>query len=421
MRGPSGEAVLQHTDTALVDESSWLLADRLGSAVGQTGGSRITGTARYSLFGEPTFDTVGWDAVPGFTGELVDEPTGLVAFHARGYDPASKTWLSADPWRGTVTAPGTQNRYGYVLGNPATYVDHLGNRPVIPDGGGGTARIGAAARARANAAEWAASAAADRRERAQMLNRVNATRQAEGRHPLQTLATQNGMLDGKPGVAHNPQRRTSGYTSATHPPCGYNFYASNVPCTLDDGKVHNAPSPAASMPAIIDCTRDVKVGMGAAQMAINEACGRALADANLASAPEWMRNWVYTTRDIHDAAGPVIVLASFAVGTGAGAGSAMRYSATGRTVATEPFRAPPFRSDTTHIFRKATGHLARDTIGNRATIQSAVRPANLRSIETLQNGSRLERYFWTRPDGKQVWAEVRNGEITNGGVNDNPR
>lgn len=75
VRGPSGEAVLQHTDTALVDESSWLLADRLGSAVGQTGGSRITGTARYSLFGEPTFDTVGWDAVPGFTGELVDEPT----------------------------------------------------------------------------------------------------------------------------------------------------------------------------------------------------------------------------------------------------------------------------------------------------------------------------------------------------------
>ncbi|MFE4542409.1 RHS repeat-associated core domain-containing protein [Arthrobacter sp. NPDC056727] len=77
-----------------------------------------------------------------------------------------------------------------------------------------------------------------------------------------------------------------------------------------------------------------------------------------------------------------------------------------------------FRSDTSHIFRNAVGHLAEDTAENRALIQSALDPQNLRSTLTLKDGSTLEKYFKTLPDGTQVWAEVRNGqEITNGGLN----
>jgi hypothetical protein len=84
--------------------------------------------------------------------------------------------------------------------------------------------------------------------------------------------------------------------------------------------------------------------------------------------------------------------------------------------------APSFRSDTSHIFRQARGHFAQDTPANRAVIQGAIKPQNLRSTVTLPDGSTLEKYFVTLPGGRQAWAEVRNGnEITNGGINQTPR
>lgn len=76
-----------------------------------------------------------------------------------------------------------------------------------------------------------------------------------------------------------------------------------------------------------------------------------------------------------------------------------------------------FRSDGAHIFRKATGHLADDTAENRALIKSALDPANLRDTITLNNGTTLQKHFRDLPDVTQAWAEVRNGEITNGGLN----
>ena len=81
----------------------------------------------------------------------------------------------------------------------------------------------------------------------------------------------------------------------------------------------------------------------------------------------------------------------------------------------------PFRSNTSHIFRDAPGHLAQDTAANRALITSAVQPANL--VETVTVGSsRIQTYQRLLPDGTQVWAQVRNGaEITNGGLNLVPR
>lgn len=110
-----------------------------------------------------------------------------------------------------------------------------------------------------------------------------------------------------------------------------------------------------------------------------------------------------------------------------GRGRAPNYdrSAVGSAVAAEGAEeagSVAFRSDTSHIFRDATGHLLKDTPANRAVIQGAIDPANLRSTITLPNGSTLARYFQTLPDGTQAWVEVRNGvEITNGGVNVTPR
>ncbi|MBL0887600.1 polymorphic toxin-type HINT domain-containing protein [Myceligenerans indicum] len=80
-----------------------------------------------------------------------------------------------------------------------------------------------------------------------------------------------------------------------------------------------------------------------------------------------------------------------------------------------------FRPNTVHIFRDARGHLAEDTPENRALIQSAIDPANLRHSVTLKDGSTLEKYFRKLEDGTQAWAEVRGGVITNGGLNIVPR
>jgi hypothetical protein len=70
-----------------------------------------------------------------------------------------------------------------------------------------------------------------------------------------------------------------------------------------------------------------------------------------------------------------------------------------------------------HIFRDAPGHLADDTIANRQIIQSAVDPANL--IGTSADG--VSRYRVRLEDGTQAWADVYNGQIVNGGVNQIPR
>jgi RHS repeat-associated protein len=80
--------------------------------------------------------------------------------------------------------------------------------------------------------------------------------------------------------------------------------------------------------------------------------------------------------------------------------------------------APDFaEGNLDHIFRDAPGHLAEDTPENRALLQSAVRSGNY--VRTGGGGEEV--YRETLPDGTQVWAEVFDGKITNGGVNQTPR
>jgi RHS repeat-associated protein len=79
-----------------------------------------------------------------------------------------------------------------------------------------------------------------------------------------------------------------------------------------------------------------------------------------------------------------------------------------------------FRSNTSHIFRDAAGHLAEDTPENRALLQNAVKPENF--VGTRGPGGSISVYRQLLADGRQVWVEVRNGTtITNGGVNEVPR
>ena len=70
-----------------------------------------------------------------------------------------------------------------------------------------------------------------------------------------------------------------------------------------------------------------------------------------------------------------------------------------------------------HIFRDAPGHLAEDTAENRAILEDAVKPGNY--VETRPSGVLV--YREELPNGEQVWVNLRNGKITNGGVNETPR
>jgi len=69
-----------------------------------------------------------------------------------------------------------------------------------------------------------------------------------------------------------------------------------------------------------------------------------------------------------------------------------------------------------HIFSDRTGHFAEDTPESRTLIRDAIKPKNLWRVK---NG--IATYRETLPSGEQVWVEVRDGTITNAGVNIVPR
>jgi len=109
-----------------------VLADVMGSARVITDGSgTVVGSASYDVFGEVRVSG-GVGSLFGFTGEVTDS-SGLVYLRARVLDPGSGRFLSVDPLQ--PNHPGTQgwNRYGYVAGNPTTYVDPGGYGPLFEE------------------------------------------------------------------------------------------------------------------------------------------------------------------------------------------------------------------------------------------------------------------------------------------------
>ncbi len=75
-------------------------------------------------------------------------------------------------------------------------------------------------------------------------------------------------------------------------------------------------------------------------------------------------------------------------------------------------------SNAGRMFRDAPGHLADDTPENRALI---LETANNPQIYVGTDSNGVSTYRQMLPGGRQAWAEVCNGQITNGGVNDVPR
>jgi hypothetical protein len=79
-------------------------------------------------------------------------------------------------------------------------------------------------------------------------------------------------------------------------------------------------------------------------------------------------------------------------------------------------RLPRGEAQIKHIFRKKEGHIEDTPENRRLLIDTAKEEVNF--VGTKANGNRW--YVKDLDDGTQVWVEVRNGVIQNGGVNNPP-
>ncbi len=109
---------------------SYLVADDLGSvseALSSSGG--VQATQLYSPYGTVRYSNGTMPTSYGYTGQRAD-PSGLMYYNARYYDPSAGQFITADTVQGL-------NRYAYVAGNPETRTDPTGNMfggPECPDG-----------------------------------------------------------------------------------------------------------------------------------------------------------------------------------------------------------------------------------------------------------------------------------------------
>jgi len=130
-----GDTVGMRVDGVL----SWIFGDQLGST-GITYKADGSSTSRQFYYpfggirnpgGNPVVDT---DV--GFTGQRLDETTGLMFYQARYYDPLTARFISADTMVPDPGNPQDFNRYSYVRNNPLRYTDPTGNDPCENGGGG---------------------------------------------------------------------------------------------------------------------------------------------------------------------------------------------------------------------------------------------------------------------------------------------
>ena len=123
--GAPGELLAQKDSSA---NWEWMLADGLGSVRGVV--SSAAGVLEHRHF-DP-FGNLFAGAMSqtdyGFTGEPFDVTTGLVYLRARHYRPANGTFVSRDPFEGTMARPMSRNGYSWVEGRVADGRDPSGKR-----------------------------------------------------------------------------------------------------------------------------------------------------------------------------------------------------------------------------------------------------------------------------------------------------
>jgi RHS repeat-associated protein len=120
----------QHFNSGATGQLSWYHYNNKGDVAGMTNhNGNSVHTYRYDPYGG-VIPANGNFTDPHnhytLTGKEFDENMGLVWFGARHYDPASGVWMGQDTYRGRLTDPGSLHLFGYVGGNPVSYLDEYG-------------------------------------------------------------------------------------------------------------------------------------------------------------------------------------------------------------------------------------------------------------------------------------------------------
>ena len=104
--------------------SSSVMTDRDGNLVKHYG-YRAYGDERYNGF------PANFDVSNRFTGQILDDDTGLYYYGARYYDPGLARFIQADPIIPDDVTQNSQalNRYSYCFNNPLKFTDPSGNDP----------------------------------------------------------------------------------------------------------------------------------------------------------------------------------------------------------------------------------------------------------------------------------------------------
>jgi RHS repeat-associated protein len=125
--------------------TNFLLTDTLGSVVSSfnnlpNGAAVVLGDQVYGPYGNRRVQQGTISTSMGFTGQFTDFVAGLDYYGARYYDPVVGVFVSADVVQGNAQG---MNPYGYVGGNPETWIDPTGHQMI--EGGEGVGGDGAAA------------------------------------------------------------------------------------------------------------------------------------------------------------------------------------------------------------------------------------------------------------------------------------
>jgi RHS repeat-associated protein len=131
-RGGQGRSYYYHSGQRVAMReggvTTWLFGDHLGStSVSYRSGGQTT---RQQYYAWGTIRPGPANALPTdctFTGQKLDERSGLMYYVARWYDPALGRFLSPDSIVPSAANPQDLNRFSYVRNNPVKYVDPTGH------------------------------------------------------------------------------------------------------------------------------------------------------------------------------------------------------------------------------------------------------------------------------------------------------
>ena len=110
------------------DVTTWTGSDIVGSTSATRDENGQVSTHRYTPFGETRTDG-NLDTDHLFTGQILDESSGLAFYNARYYDPAIGRFITPDSIVPNPLNGQDYNRYTYVRNNPVKYNDPTGNMP----------------------------------------------------------------------------------------------------------------------------------------------------------------------------------------------------------------------------------------------------------------------------------------------------